>query len=261
MDEPTAALVTGAARGIGLAIATALSEEERYDRVACLDIDPGVETVADELDGGMGYVCDVGDTERVAEVVEDVESEATIIAAVNNAGYSEPAWLDELEREDWDSLMETNLTGQFNVCRAVGPRMYERDAGAIVNISSGAGVSGSVSGGVHYSASKAGVLGLTKGVAKQLSPHVRVNAVVPGLIETTLGEAGDDGEGLWDEEGMAKMHALTPMQRSGQPEEVASVVAFLCGEGASYMTGSTVTVDGGSALMPTQEFLMGDGEP
>jgi 3-oxoacyl-[acyl-carrier protein] reductase len=261
MDEPTAALVTGAARGIGLAIATAFAEEDRYDRVACLDIDPGVETVADELDGGMGYVCDVGDTERVTEVVDEIESEATIIAAVNNAGYSEPAWLDELEREDWDSLMETNLTGQYNVCRAVGTRMYEREAGAIVNISSGAGVSGSVSGGVHYSASKAGVLGLTKGVAKQLSPHVRVNAVVPGLIETPLGAAGEDSGGLWDEEGMAKMHALTPMQRSGQPEEIASVVAFLCGEGASYMTGSTVTVDGGSALMPTQEFLMGDGEP
>ncbi|MFB6219993.1 MAG: SDR family NAD(P)-dependent oxidoreductase, partial [Halolamina sp.] len=152
------------------------------------------------------------------------------------------------------------LTGQYNVCRAVGPRMYAREEGTIVNISSGAGVRGSVSGGVHYSASKAGVLGLTKGVAKQLSPHVRVNAVVPGLIDTTLGDAGDDGKGLWDDEGMEKMHALTPMQRSGQPEEVASVVAFLCGEGASYMTGSTVTVDGGSALMPTQEFLMGDEE-
>jgi len=258
MDEPTAALVTGAARGIGLAIATALSEEDRYDRVACLDIDPGVETVADELDGGVGYVCDVGDTERVEAIVEEIESEAAIVAAVNNAGYSEPAALAELEREEWDSLMETNLTGQYNVCQAVGPRMFDREEGAIVNISSGAGVSGSVSGGVHYSASKAGVLGLTKGVAKQLSPHVRVNAVVPGLIDTTLGEAGDDGEGLWNEAGMAKMHALTPMGRSGQPEEVASVVAFLCGEGASYMTGSTVTVDGGSALMPTQEFLMGD---
>jgi 3-oxoacyl-[acyl-carrier protein] reductase len=259
MDKPTAALVTGAARGIGLAIATALSEADRYDSVACLDIDPGVETVADELDGGVGYVCDVGDTERVEEVVADIETEATLVAAVNNAAYSEYAPLAELEREEWDSLMETNLTGQYNVCRAVGPRMFEREAGAIVNISSGAGVRGSVSGGVHYSASKAGVLGLTKGVAKQLSPHVRVNAVVPGLIDTTIGNPTDDGGGLWDEEGMAKMHALTPMQRSGQPEEVASVVAFLCGEGASYMTGSTVTVDGGSALMPTQEFLMGDG--
>jgi 3-oxoacyl-[acyl-carrier protein] reductase len=260
MDQPTAALVTGAARGIGLAIATALSEEDRYDRVACLDIDPGVETVAAELDGGEGYVCDVGDSARVEEVVEDIESDAGIVAAVNNAGYSEPGWLGELDREDWDSLMETNLTGQYNVCRAVGPRMYDREAGAIVNISSGAGVSGSVSGGVHYSASKAGVLGLTKGVAKKLSPHIRVNAVVPGLIDTTLGEAGEEGEGLWDEEGMARMHELTPMQRSGKPEEMASVVAFLCGDGASYMTGSTVTVDGGSSLMPTKEFLMGEDE-
>lgn len=258
MDEPTAALVTGAARGIGLAIATALAEEDRYDRVACLDIDPGVETVADELDGGLGYVCDVGDTERVEEIVADVEAEATIIAAVNNAGYSESVDLADLERAAWDDLMETNLTGYFNVCRAVGPRMFDREDGAIVNISSGAGVRGSVSGGVHYSASKAGILGLTKGVAKQLSPHVRVNAVVPGLIDTTLGEAGDSGEGLWDQAGMDRMHALTPMRRSGQPEEIASVVAFLCGDGASYMTGSTVTVDGGSALMPTKEFLMGE---
>jgi len=258
MDQPTAALMTGAARGIGLAIATGLAEEDRYDRVACLDIDPAVETVAEELDGGLGYVCDVGDTERVEEVVEDVEAAATIIAAVNNAGYSEPAQLPAPDRESWDDMIETNLTGYYNVCRAVGPRMYDREDGAIVNISSGAGVRGSVSGGVHYSASKAGTLGLNKGVAKQLSPHVRVNAVVPGLIDTTLGEAGEDGEGLWDEDGMAKMHALTPMERSGTPEEVASVVSFLCGEGASYMTGSTVTVDGGSSMMPTQEFLMGD---
>jgi len=161
---------------------------------------------------------------------------------------------------EWDEIVDINLTGQYNICRIVGPRMYEREEGAIVNISSGAGQRGSVSGGVHYSASKAGIFGLTKGLAKQLSPHVRVNCVVPGLIDTAAGSNGDEAGGLWTEEGLDRMQRLILLQRSGRPEEVAAAVAFLASEEASYITGTTLDVDGGASLMPTKEFLMPDSE-
>jgi 3-oxoacyl-[acyl-carrier protein] reductase len=124
-----------------------------------------------------------------------------------------------------------------------------------VNVSSGAGTRGSVSGGVHYSASKAGALGLTYGLAKQLSPHVTVNCVVPGAVKTTIGQR-DGSEGLFTEEGSEKLRRLTPLQRAGEPEELGSVIHFLCSPGASFMTGSVVNVNGGSHLAPTQEFLM-----
>jgi len=173
--QTTAALVTGAAQGIGEAIAKRLGREAAYDQVVCIDVQETVERTAAAIEGGRGYVGDVTDQDRIEEIVADVETEATITTAVNNAGLSRYFRIEDLEPEEWDEIVDINLTGQYNVCRVVGPRMYERKEGAIVNISSGAGQRGSVSGGVHYSASKAGIFGLTKGLAKQLSPHVRVN--------------------------------------------------------------------------------------
>jgi len=102
------------------------------------------------------------------------------------------------------------------------------------------------------------VNGLTKGLAKQLSPHVRVNSVVPGIIETAAGSGGEESGGLWTEEGLDRMRRLVLLQRRGQPEEVANAVQFLASDDASYITGTTLTVDGGAALMPTKEFLMPD---
>lgn len=255
-QDPTAALVTGAAQGIGKAIAERFGADDDHDRVICIDVQDAVENTAADIEGGQAYVGDVADHDRIEEIVADVESEATITTAVNNAGLSRYFWLGDLEPDEWDELLDINLKGQYNVCRAVGPRMYERESGAIVNISSGAGKRGSVSGGVHYSASKAGIFGLTKGVAKQLSPHVRVNCVVPGLIDTPAGDSGDDSGGLWTEEGLDRMRRLVLMQRKGQPEEIADAVAFLASDRASYITGTTLDVNGGSHLMPTKDFLM-----
>jgi len=258
-DDATAALVTGAAQGIGQAIAERFAADDDHDRVVCIDIQDAVEETAADLDGGRAYVGDVANHDRIREVVADVESDATITTAVNNAGLSRYFWIEDLEPDEWDDLLDINLTGQYNVCRAVAPGMYERAEGSIVNVSSGAGQRGSVSGGVHYSASKAGVFGLTKGLAKQLSPHVRVNCVVPGLIDTPAGTSGDESGGLWTEEGLDRMRRLVLMQRKGQPEEVAGAVHFLASDDASYITGTTLDVNGGSHLMPTKDFLMPPG--
>ena len=122
--------------------------------------------------------------------------------------------------------------------------MFEREAGYVVNVSSGAGQRGSASGGVHYSAAKAGVLGLTKGLAKQLGPHVRVNCVVPGLVDTPL----MTDSGLWDEASVAAFEESLPLERVGEPDEIARVIEFCCGPGAAYMTGSVVNADGGGSL-------------
>lgn len=238
-----AALVTGAASGIGHATVDLF--RERYDLVVGIDVDETIETVAAEFDDVAGYVVDVRDHDRVHAVVEEVEERADIVAAVNNAAVSRDYWIGDLDPEEWHAVLDVNLTGQYNVVHAVGPRMYERERGAIVNVSSGAGKQGSMSAGVHYSASKAGVFGLTKGLAKQLNPHVRVNCVVPGLMDTPL----TTDSGLWDEEGIRQFTERVPLGRLGRADEAAEVIDFLCSERASYVTGAVIDVDGGASLV------------
>ncbi|MFD1684828.1 SDR family NAD(P)-dependent oxidoreductase [Halobellus litoreus] len=240
----TCALVTGAASGIGRAVVDRFRVDESLDHVAAFDVDSTVQTVFDDDDVST-YDVDVRDHEAVHEAVDDIENKHNITALVNNAAVSRYVWLGDLTPEEWHEVIDINLTGQYNIAHAVGPRMFEREEGAIVNISSTAGQRGSASAGVHYSASKAGIFGLTKGLAKQLAPSVKVNCVVPGLIDTPLVTDSD----LWSDEELAAFIDRLPTNRLGEPDEVARVVHFLCGEGSAYMTGSVVNVDGGSGLV------------
>lgn len=242
--QPTAALVTGAARGIGKATAHRFAADDRFEQVICVDIDDIVKDVTTDLSGATPAVIDVSDHDVVEEFIEDIESDIDVEALVNNAAVANYAWIGDLTPEEWDHTMDVNLKGQYNLIRHLGPRMYDRGRGWIVNVSSGAGQRGSASAGVHYSASKAGIFGLTRGVAKQLAPTIHVNCVVPGLIDTRLASKDD----LWSDDERAGFLETIPAGRLGEPDEVARVIEFLSGEGAAYVTGTVVNVDGGAAL-------------
>jgi NAD(P)-dependent dehydrogenase (short-subunit alcohol dehydrogenase family) len=243
MVEQRAAVVTGAASGIGAATVERFVEGD-YDVVAALDVNEAVaERYADEA-AVRPFVVDVSDFDAVEAAVDAVEEDADIDALVNCAGTSRYYWIGDLEPDEWHDIVDINLTGQYHLVHAAAPAMFERESGYIVNVSSGAGQRGSASGGVHYSAAKAGIFGLTKGLAKQLAPHVRVNCVVPGLMDTPLATDSD----LWTEEELEAAVEDIPLQMLGDPDAAARLIEFLCGPGAEYMTGSVVNVDGGSSL-------------
>lgn len=243
MVQQRAAVVTGAASGIGAATVERFVDGG-YDVVAALDVSDDIEEIYADHDAVIPFRVDVADFEAVEAAVDEVEAESNIDALVNCAGVSRYYWIGDLEPEEWHDIVDVNLTGQYHLLHAAAPAMFERESGYIVNVSSGAGQRGSVSGGVHYSAAKAGVFGLTKGLAKQLAPHVRVNCVVPGLMDTPLATDSD----LWTEAELAEAVENIPLRTLGDPDAAARVIEFLCGPGAEYVTGSVVNVDGGSSL-------------
>jgi 3-oxoacyl-[acyl-carrier protein] reductase len=236
------AIVTGGARGIGLAVATRLAADGA--RVAIADIDAAAASEAAHTLGerAMAVRLDVTDEEQWSAAV------ATIAAArgpasilVNNAGIagrSAPAW--ELSVQEWQQVLAIDLTGVFLGCRAVLPGMLERGYGRIVNIASIAGKEGNPNA-VPYSAAKAGVIGLTKAIAKEVATRgVLVNAVTPAVIETEILQQVSD-------EHIAYMTSRIPMGRVGQPEEVAALVRFLCSDEVTFSTGAVFDISGGRA--------------
>lgn len=239
------AVVTGAAGGIGAAVVSRFLNDDAYDSVACLDYDPIIEEMYFDQNQAKPFQLDVRDSDAIAKTIETLEEDGQIVSLVNNAAVSKNYTLEDLSPEEWDRVLDINLKGQYLLAREVCPRMVERNEGYVVNVSSGAGRHGSASAGIHYSASKAGIFGLTKGLAKELAPEVRVNCVVPGLIDTPL----TTDSGLWTEEGLTRFKEEVPVGRLGDSDEVARVIAFLSGEGAEYMTGSIVVVDGGAELV------------
>lgn len=234
------ALVTGASRGIGRAIAVALGAEGCHVIINFKSReDDARETLAKvEAAGGTGEIkgFDVADTEAATAAVEAILAEhGRVDILVNNAGIRRDTLIAWMEPEDWREVLETNLTGFYNVTRPIAKDMLLKRSGRIVNIASASGQSG-VPGQVNYSAAKAGLIGATKALAKEVARRgVTVNAVCPGFIETEMLEGLD--------EKMIKQ--LVPMRRMGTPEEVAAAVVYLCSEGAGYTTGAEISLNGG----------------
>ncbi|HEX5616049.1 MAG TPA: SDR family oxidoreductase [Acidimicrobiia bacterium] len=240
------ALVTGASTGIGRAVALAFAQSGFDVVVADVDRDRG-ETVAKEVEalGASGFFVETDVSDRAAVerlVAATVERFGGLDVACNNAGIEgTPMPTADCTDENWDRTIAVNLTGVFLCMRAEIPRMLERDGGAIVNVSSVAGLVG-FENIPAYTASKHGVVGLTKTAALEYATHgIRVNAVCPGVIDTEMVERFTHG----DPEAAAQLTSSEPVGRMGSPEEIAASVVWLCSDAASFVTGQAIAVDGG----------------
>ena len=236
------AMVTGGARGIGKAIAMELAAAGA--KVAVVDLDlANAEAAAAEVGGGAkGFQANVAQAADVESVVAAIERDlGPIDVLVNNAGITRDNLLARLTEADWDAVLSVNLKAAFLTMKTVTRGMMKRRSGRVVNIASVVGVVGN-KGQANYSASKAGLIGLTKTVAKELaSRNVLVNAVAPGFIETDMTAA-------LPPQARQALSARIALGRLGTPADIASVVAFLASEGASYITGQVIVVDGGMVM-------------
>jgi 3-oxoacyl-[acyl-carrier protein] reductase len=240
--EGKVALVTGGSRGIGHAVARTLAAAGAQVVLTARALD-AAESAARAIDGVpvpvRGIALDVSDDDSVARGVASVIGDyARIAILVNNAGITSDNLLLRMKAEDWDRVLRTNLGGAFRLCRAVVPSMVKARYGRIVNVSSVVAHVGNP-GQANYVASKAGLEGLTKSLARELaSRNVTVNCVAPGFIDTDMTRALDDAA-------RERMAAQIPLARLGTPADVAAAVAFLVGPGADYVTGTTLHVNGG----------------
>lgn len=239
--ENRVAVVTGAARGIGRGIALRLAE--RGARVAVIDMNlEAAEAVAAEAGNeSFGMRLDVSDRPAVDAAIADiVERAGRIDILVNNAGINRDAMLWKMTDDEWDAVISVDLSAVFYTCRAVGTHMRANGYGRIVNVSSASWM-GNI-GQTNYAAAKAGVVGLTRSISKELARSgITANAVCPGFIET------DMTRGMPEHLFAAQLEKI-PMQRAGQPEDVANVVAFLSSDDSSYVTGEVINIGGGYKL-------------
>jgi len=242
--EGLTALVTGGVGGIGAATCRRLAGEGA--RVVVTDLDPEAASgLASEIDG-EAHALDVTDRGRVDAVIEAV---GPIDVLVNNAGTDRFSFFTKSDPASWDVVLDVNLRGVLNVTHAVLPGMQERGRGRIVNVASEAGRVGSQGSSV-YSAAKAGVIGFTKAIARESARFgVTSNAIAPGPIETPLLMGAPDALGDLGKRLVEGMVGGTAMRRIGQPEEVAAAIAFLASDDASYVTGQTLGVSGGLAML------------
>ena len=231
------ALVTGASRGIGRAIATELASAGASVVIGYRSGKDEADALASEL-GGRAVQADVSNAEDAARLVEEA---GDLDILVNNAGLTRDGLLARMPDDDWRTVIETNLSSVFYTCRAVTRPMMKKRAGAIVNVSSIVGVHGNW-GQTNYAASKAGIIGFTKSLARELgSRGVRANVVAPGYVKTQLTD-------VLPEEATEAMLQNTPLGRLGEPQDIAGAVRFLCSDEASFITGEVLLVDGGLGM-------------
>jgi len=235
--EGKTALVTGASRGIGRAVAVELAAGGASVVVGYRSGREEAEAVAQEI-GGRAVQADVSEPADAKRLVEEA---GDLDILVNNAGLTRDGVLARMSDDDWRVVLETNLSAVFYTCRAVTRGMMKRRGGSIVNMSSIVGVHGNW-GQANYAASKAGIIGFTKSLAQELgSRGVRANVVAPGYVKTQLTD-------VIPEDARTKMLDLTPLGRLGDPEDVAGAVRFLCSDEAAFITGVVLLVDGGLGM-------------
>ncbi|MCU7553962.1 3-oxoacyl-ACP reductase FabG [Alteromonas sp. ASW11-19] len=234
------ALVTGASRGIGKAIATQLAAQGATV-VGTATSDKGADAISEYLSahGGKGLALNVTDKASVDSVIKQIaEDFGGIDILVNNAGITRDNLLMRMKDDEWQDIIDTNLTAIFTLSKAVLRGMMKKRAGRIVNVGSVVGSAGNA-GQANYAAAKAGVIGFSKSMAREVASRgITINVVAPGFIDTDMTKALNDDQ-------RAAIFSDIPANRLGQPEEIAATVAFLVSDGAAYITGETIHVNGG----------------
>jgi 3-oxoacyl-[acyl-carrier protein] reductase len=240
--EGKVALVTGASRGIGKAIAIAL--ENAGAHVVCISrTAKDVQAVADSLSNASSAACDVSSSESFTELVKSiVEDKGRMDILVNNAGITRDGLILRMKENDWNLVMDINLKGAFNGIKAVMRSMMKQKSGRIINISSVVGLTGNA-GQANYAASKAGLIGLTKSTAKELSSRgITVNCIAPGYIATDMTDELSDAV-------KENLNKQIPLGRIGSPDDIAHMALYLASDEAGYITGQTIAVDGGIVMV------------
>ena len=244
--EGKVALITGAGRGIGKAVALRFAENGADIAFTDLELNDAVLSTVAELESyGVkvkAYASNAADFEQAHKVVEEIHADfGRIDILVNNAGITKDGLMMRMSEAQWDAVINVNLKSAFNFIHAVTPIMARQRGGSIINMSSVVGVSGNA-GQCNYSASKAGMIGLAKSIAKEMGPRgIRANAIAPGFIITDMTNA-------LSEEVRAEWAKQIPLRRAGEGDDVAGAALFLASDLAAYVTGQVLQVDGGMAM-------------